>query len=105
MATLFISDLHLDPGRPDIIEHFLAFLERDAAGADALYILGDLFEAWIGDDDDSPLAASVCDALNSCAGTGVPVSGATTSEEGPGGRPSRRYMPFSSIGLVTNART
>ena len=50
MATLFISDLHLDSGRPDIIAQFLGFLEGEARAADALYILGDLFETWIGDD-------------------------------------------------------
>ena len=50
MTTLFISDLHLDESRPKITRLFLDFLERDARRADALYILGDLFEAWIGDD-------------------------------------------------------
>ena len=51
MATLFISDLHLEPNRPEIGEQFLAFLAGPARDTDALYILGDLFEAWIGDDD------------------------------------------------------
>ncbi len=50
MTTLFISDLHLDPSRPEITDLFLRFLREQAPGADALYILGDLFEAWIGDD-------------------------------------------------------
>jgi UDP-2,3-diacylglucosamine hydrolase len=50
MATLFISDLHLDASRPQITRLFLEFLEGEAVQADALYILGDLFEAWIGDD-------------------------------------------------------
>ncbi|HEY6894434.1 MAG TPA: UDP-2,3-diacylglucosamine diphosphatase, partial [Rhodanobacteraceae bacterium] len=50
MTTLFISDLHLDASRPEITRLFLEFLENEAADADALYILGDLFEAWIGDD-------------------------------------------------------
>lgn len=48
---LFISDLHLDPSRPEIIKLFLGFLEKRASKAEALYILGDLFEYWIGDDD------------------------------------------------------
>jgi UDP-2,3-diacylglucosamine hydrolase len=48
--TLFISDLHLDESRPGIVEHFERFLESVAPGADALYILGDLFEYWVGDD-------------------------------------------------------
>jgi len=50
MTTLFISDLHLYKSRPAITDLFLDFLSREAARADALYILGDLFEYWIGDD-------------------------------------------------------
>jgi len=50
MATLLISDLHLHPGAPEITEGFLHWLETRACGCDALYILGDFFEAWIGDD-------------------------------------------------------
>ena len=56
--TLFISDLHLDSARPAIIAALAAFL-KDNTDADALYILGDLFEVWVGDDDDSPLAEEV----------------------------------------------
>ena len=52
MTALFISDLHLDPQRPQSTREFLAFMERRAGAAERLYILGDLFEAWIGDDDD-----------------------------------------------------
>lgn len=63
MATLFIADLHLDAARPDTTRLFLDFLGRRAARAEALYILGDLFEAWIGDDDDAPLGAEVAAAL------------------------------------------
>ncbi len=48
--TLFISDLHLDPSRPDIVAQFERFARDVAPGADALYILGDLFEFWVGDD-------------------------------------------------------
>jgi UDP-2,3-diacylglucosamine hydrolase len=48
--TLFISDLHLDPSRPAIVAQFEGFLAGVVPGADALYILGDLFEYWIGDD-------------------------------------------------------
>jgi UDP-2,3-diacylglucosamine hydrolase len=51
MTTLFISDLHLDGTHPEITDQFLEFLDREASKARALYILGDLFEAWIGDDD------------------------------------------------------
>ena len=63
MTTLFISDLHLDESRPHILELFLRFLAEEARGADALYILGDLFESWIGDDDDTALTARVAHAL------------------------------------------
>ncbi|MGZ5072442.1 MAG: UDP-2,3-diacylglucosamine diphosphatase, partial [Usitatibacter sp.] len=48
--TLFISDLHLDEARPEATARFERFLGETAPGADALYILGDLFEYWAGDD-------------------------------------------------------
>lgn len=72
-ATLFISDLHLDGERPDITAQFLAFIEREARQARALYILGDLFEAWIGDDDPDPDKRRVIEALRSLTSGGVPV--------------------------------
>lgn len=50
MTTLFISDLHLDQSRPQITRQFITFVREEAVHARALYILGDLFEAWIGDD-------------------------------------------------------
>ena len=71
--TLFISDLHLDAGRPQITHLFLDFLETRASGSDALYILGDLFEAWIGDDDQSGMNQSVCQGLRQCAASGTAV--------------------------------
>ena len=71
--TLFISDLHLDDGRPQITRLFLDFLQTRACGSDALYILGDLFEAWIGDDDQSAMNTSVCRGLSECAASGTPV--------------------------------
>ena len=52
---LFISDLHLAPQRPDITQAFYQFLDTTAQAADALYILGDLFEVWLGDDEDAPV--------------------------------------------------
>jgi UDP-2,3-diacylglucosamine hydrolase len=73
MTTLFISDLHLDASRPQINEQFLQFLREKSGRADALYILGDLFEYWIGDDDPQPLAEQIANALHSLAGLGVPV--------------------------------
>ena len=51
MSTLFISDLHLTEERPEANERFIELLEEKARGAEALYILGDFFEYWIGDDD------------------------------------------------------
>ena len=74
MATLFISDLHLCSGRPEINCSFFGFLQREAQSAGALYILGDLFEYWAGDDDlDDPFNATVIAALARLAGSGVPV--------------------------------
>jgi UDP-2,3-diacylglucosamine hydrolase len=72
MATLFISDLHLDATRPGMTQQFLAFLATDARRAAALYILGDLFEAWIGDDDPDPAQRTIVDALRACTSSGVP---------------------------------
>jgi UDP-2,3-diacylglucosamine hydrolase len=73
MSTLFVSDLHLDPVRPEITALFLRFLHEQAASAEALYILGDLFEAWIGDDDASAIADEVAQGLSGLAAAGVPV--------------------------------
>jgi UDP-2,3-diacylglucosamine hydrolase len=73
MTTLFVSDLHLDPGRPQATRLFLEFLSGEARDAAALYILGDLFEAWVGDDDPAPLGAEIADALRALSAAGVPV--------------------------------
>ena len=73
MTTLFISDLHLDAERPAITELFGRFIDGEARGADALYILGDLFEAWVGDDDPSPTGAFVAARLRALRDAGVPV--------------------------------
>ncbi len=72
-TTLFIADLHLDPARPTISDLFLNFLAGEAREADALYILGDLFEAWIGDDDPDPHHARIAEGLRSLSDAGVPV--------------------------------
>lgn len=61
--TLFIADLHLCQEEPAITAGFLHFLQREAPHCDALYILGDLFEAWIGDDDPNPLHQKIANAL------------------------------------------
>jgi UDP-2,3-diacylglucosamine hydrolase len=67
---LFISDVHLEPGRPDITGQLLAFLEG-ARDAEALYMLGDLFEAWLGDDDPEPEYRRVIAALRALADAGT----------------------------------
>lgn len=71
--TLFISDLHLDETRRHVTQAFLQFLQQEAVGCDALYILGDLFEAWIGDDDHSELNQEIIAALAALTGSGVPT--------------------------------
>ena len=73
MSTLFISDLHLDAERPDITSLFGRFIDEEARSADALYILGDLFEAWVGDDDPSQTGAFVAQRLRGLRDAGVPV--------------------------------
>ncbi|MCK2183086.1 UDP-2,3-diacylglucosamine diphosphatase [Halomonas getboli] len=83
MSTLLISDLHLHPGAPAITEGFLNWLETRAIGAEALYILGDFFEAWIGDDlldlgaadpsGTATLAARIAEALKRLSDAGTAV--------------------------------
>jgi UDP-2,3-diacylglucosamine hydrolase len=68
-GTVFISDLHLDPGRPAVTAALAGFL-HDNTHRDALYILGDLFEAWVGDDDDAALASEVATLLEHFARSG-----------------------------------
>ena len=72
--TLFISDLHLTSERPQIHRQFFDFVEQVAPAAAALYILGDLFEYWVGDDDTGePLNAGVAKALAQLTRRGVAV--------------------------------
>lgn len=73
MTTLFISDLHLEEARPDIIKAFFNFLNNKARNADALYILGDFFEAWIGDDENTPLQLSVKNELKALSESGTQI--------------------------------
>ena len=73
MTSLFISDLHLEGDRPEIGEQFLDFLDDEAADAEALYILGDFFEYWVGDDDPDPYYASIKRSLRAFTDAGVPV--------------------------------
>ncbi len=67
MTTLFISDLHLDGSRPAVTRLFFEFLAGEARDAETLYILGDLFEAWIGDDDDDTHHQAVIARLQDAA--------------------------------------
>jgi UDP-2,3-diacylglucosamine hydrolase len=71
--TYFVADLHLTDERPAATGRFFRFLEEDVAGADALYILGDLFEAWTGDDHDEQVAHATAQRLRSLADAGTPV--------------------------------
>lgn len=72
--SLFISDLHLASERNRIVQQFFAFLTGPARGTDALYVLGDLFEYWVGDDDlDDPLNESVAKGFASLAAEGTAV--------------------------------
>ena len=73
MTTLFISDLHLEAERPEIGQQFIRFLQTDATEAEALYILGDLFEAWVGDDDPNAHYAMIKLAIRKLADSGIPV--------------------------------
>lgn len=73
MTTLFISDLHLEAGRPEIGVQFLDFLSGEARDADTLYILGDLFEVWLGDDDPNPYYAGMKAAIRELVDSGIPV--------------------------------
>ena len=68
---LFIADLHLSPERPDILAAFRRFMETEAGNAETLYILGDLFESWIGDDDRSAFNQQVAELLSTNAKRGV----------------------------------
>jgi len=72
MTTLFISDLHLDDRRPETTVLLQKFLQEEAVNADALYILGDLFEFWLGDDVPSKCSLEVATALSSLSDKGVP---------------------------------
>ncbi len=64
---LFLSDLHLDPSQPRVFEALAGLLGRKRHRLQALFILGDLTEVWVGDDDDSPLATALSELLASCA--------------------------------------
>lgn len=75
MRVLFVSDLHLDADTPAAVAAFLRFVrelaERAPSEPTVLYLLGDLFEIWIGDDDPDPVRAEVCEALRAASEAGV----------------------------------
>ncbi|MEJ2383418.1 MAG: UDP-2,3-diacylglucosamine diphosphatase [Xanthomonadales bacterium] len=73
MKTLFLSDLHLEDARPEAFDWMLAFIEGPARDAAAVYILGDLFEYWIGDDAASQTARTLAGATRDLADRGVPI--------------------------------
>ncbi|MEC9483381.1 MAG: UDP-2,3-diacylglucosamine diphosphatase [Halomonas sp.] len=71
MTTLLISDLHLHAGAPDIAQGFLNYLDEQASQADTLYILGDFFEAWIGDDYQGEFESAILAALKKLSDGGT----------------------------------
>lgn len=72
MTTLFISDLHLSAERTDITDCFLTFMREETQGIDALYVLGDFFEMWVGDDDHSPFHQQIKTAFKQLTDAGIP---------------------------------
>ncbi len=72
MHTLFISDLHLTPARPDLTTAFQHLMQHRAPQADALYILGDLFDFWIGDDDPDTFAQTIKTTFKNLTASGTP---------------------------------
>ena len=110
MACLFVSDLHLDPARPQITRLFEHFLAVEARTAEAVYILGDLFEAWIGDDDDSELAARVARGLRDLANANVPIFFIAGNRDfllGPdyAARSGMRLLPDASVHAIAGVPT
>lgn len=114
-ATLFVSDLHLSGERPAINERFFDFLRTQATRASALYVLGDLFEYWIGDDEldaagGDPLARGVADALGELSRSGVGVAFMHGNRDFLVGQrfcaaSGARLLPDPSVEIVYGART
>jgi len=73
MSTCFIADLHLSRNRPEALQRFLDFLQQEAPKHQTLYILGDLFDAWLGDDISIPEHASILDRLQQTSAHGVTI--------------------------------
>jgi UDP-2,3-diacylglucosamine hydrolase len=73
-AALLISDLHLAPSRMEVVDRFLRFLAGPARESDQLLILGDLFEVWIGDDEDSDWLETIYLAMRECVAADVSIA-------------------------------
>ena len=73
MTTTFISDLHISESQPEIGEQFIDFMNNQAQKIEALYILGDLFEYWIGDDEPNTYFNKIKSALKKYTHNGIPV--------------------------------
>ena len=73
MTALVVSDVHIDASRPAVATRFAEFLASEAAAASALYVLGDLFETWVGDDDPDPHRRAVIAALGELAARGTAI--------------------------------
>jgi UDP-2,3-diacylglucosamine hydrolase len=71
--TLFVSDLHLAAARPEMVSAFIHFLDHAARAAERLYVLGDCFDIWLGDDDARPPHPAVTAAFRRLTGAGTPV--------------------------------
>lgn len=73
MTDWFISDIHLEDGRPEITAQFVTTLRSCVRGAQRLFLLGDVFESWVGDDDETELSKAVADELSALADQGTAV--------------------------------
>ena len=109
MAFLFASDLHLDAAAPAATAALLRWLESITQDTEALYLLGDLFETWIGDDDPDPHHERVCAALRRCTARGTPVFVIRGNRDfllGPGfeARTGCRLLPDPVIALLHGER-
>lgn len=71
--TIFISDIHLNEFQPEMTQRFVQFLAKNQENIEKLYILGDLFDYWIGDDDATPLSQQISQTLKKCADTGMKI--------------------------------
>lgn len=102
MSTLFISDLHLSDERKNITDLFIKFLDQRASKADALYILGDLFEVWLGDDFIKPDYQESLSKMKELAGNGLPIYFISGNRDF---LMSEKFTEISGAGLLSEATT